>query len=299
MKLKAVYEMWSWTSAIRFNEDKNTSILTDKETPFTVVPNSKRYWTADPFLFEKDGTLYLFFEAFDIFKRKGLLGYRTVEKGHFGEIHIFYEHSSHLSFPFIYEENGDIYVIPESAKSGELFRLTCTHFPDKWEKERVLLKDAVVDTVRYVSKGKEYFISEKVIEPNVFDRVDLYYMQNGTLVPSEKNPVKLDASNARGAGAVTEINGKRIRPSQDCGTSYGERLNINELIAVSEDGMEESLIDTFTFRDIPLNDNIKIDGIHTYNRLGNVEVIDLRIPGKFNLRYTLGFINKIKEKIFR
>lgn len=297
MKLKAIYEMWSWTSAVRFNENGSTSILTDKTTPFTIVPNSKRYWTADPFLFEKDGTLYLFFEAFDIFKRKGLLGYRTIENGSFGEIKIFYEHSSHLSFPFIYEENGTVYIIPESAKSGELFRLKCTHFPDQWEKERVLLEDAVVDTVRYVSDGTEYFISERVIEQNVFNRVDLYRMENGSLVPSEQNPVKLDASNARGAGAVTTINGRRVRPSQDCGTSYGERLNLNELVSISKDGFEERLLDTFTYRDIPLQKNIKIDGIHTYNRFGNVEVIDLRIPGKFNLRYTLGFINKIIEKI--
>ncbi|MBQ9229373.1 MAG: hypothetical protein IJ168_11175 [Eubacterium sp.] len=298
MKLKSIFEMWSWTTAVRFNSDERTSLLNNKTDAFTVVPNSKRYWTADPFLFEKDGVLYLFFEAFDIFKRKGLLGYRTLSEGEFGDIHIFYEHDSHLSFPFIYEENGEIYVMPESAKSGELFRLRCKHFPDQWEKEAVLLKENVVDTVRYVDGDNVYYISELVTEPNVYDRVDLYYLQDGSLLPCAHNPVKADASNARGAGAVCVIDGVRVRPAQDCGDSYGERLNLNELMRIDREHFEERTIDTFTYRDIRLNESITVDGIHTYNKLGKVEVIDLRIPGKFNLLYTVGFINKIFAKLF-
>ncbi len=299
MKLKAIYEMWSWTCAVRFNVNEHISILDDKKTPFTVIENSKRFWTADPFLFEKDGVLYLFFEAFDIFKRKGLLGYRTLAKDGFGDIHIIFEYDSHLSFPFIYEDNGEIFIIPESAKSGELFRLKCTSFPDQWIKERVLLNENVVDTVRFKKDNTEYFISETVDENHVYDRVDLYYTHGDAVISCDNNPVKRDVSNARGAGAVCEINGKLIRPSQDCGDSYGERLNLNEITQLDKDGFSEELLDTFTYKDIALNKTITIDGIHTYNKLGSVEVIDLRIPGKFNLLYALGFFKKAFDKVFR
>ena len=290
--------MWSWTTAIRFNENEDISILCDKKTPFIIVPNSRRYWTADPFLFEKDGKLYLFFEAFDISKRKGLLGYRTVNGNQFGDINIFYEHDSHLSFPFIYEDNGEIYVIPESAKSGELFRLKCVEFPDKWVKDSVILNETVVDSVRFDNNGTEFIITEKVDETHTYDRVDLFYYESGSLRECSNNPVKLDVTNARGAGAVSKIGDMLIRPAQDCGDSYGECLNLNELISISKDSFSERLLDKFTYRDIAVNENIKIDGIHTYNKLGSIEVIDLRIPGKFNLLYTLGFFKKLFDKLF-
>ena len=299
MKLKAIYELWSWSCAVRFNENEEVSIIDDKDSEFMLIPDSKKYWTADPFLFKKDGQLYLFFEAFDVFKRKGLLGYRTIDNGSFGEINIIYESDSHLSFPFIYEDGESIYIIPESAKCGELFRLKCVSFPEKWEKEKVILTDTVVDTVRFFDGKTEYLITEKVDDTHVYDRVDLYYYENGELIECKDNPHKRDSSNARGAGAICSIKGKLIRPAQDCSESYGEKLNLNEITVLNKNCFQEKLIDSFTYKDIKLNEKLKIDGIHTYGKLGNVEVIDVRIPGRFNLRYTLGFFSKAIHRIFK
>ena len=65
-----------WCCAVRFNKN-NDSIMTDLSTPFVVLPNSKRYWCADPFLFQKDDHYFVFFEAYDRLKRKGVLGIQT------------------------------------------------------------------------------------------------------------------------------------------------------------------------------------------------------------------------------
>ena len=291
--------MWSWTCAVRFNENDNISILDDKTTPFCVVPNSNKYWCADPFLFEKNGQLYLFFEAFDIFKRKGLLGYRTIDKNGFGEIQIIYEDKHHLSFPCIFEDENGIYIIPESSKSDELFRLKCVSFPDKWEKDLLLMEGSFVDTVRYVNDDAEFLITERIDDNHIYDRVDLFTLINSLVIESENNPQKRDLSSARGAGAICDINGRIIRPSQDCSDSYGEKLALNEIVSINEKCLEERVIDRLSFKDIKYQGNIIADGIHTYGKLGSVEVIDLRIPGRFNLRYTLGFVNKIKDKFIR
>ncbi len=290
--------MWSWTVAIRINGDSETSILNNKNDEFVIVPNSKRYWCADPFLFEKDGKTYLFFEAFDIFKRKGLLGYRTVDGYNFGKINIIYEYPTHLSFPFIFEKNGGYYIIPESGKSEELFTLVCEHFPDKWKFDKKLLDMHLVDSVRFVKDGNEYLISELVEENGVYDRIDLFSLTDNGVVECAKNPVKRDPSNARGAGAVFESEGRLIRPSQDCSESYGEKLNFNEILRIDSNEFEEKLIETLSFRDVKINEKIKIDGIHTYNKLNNYEVIDLRIPGKFNILYCVGFFRKLIKRIF-
>ena len=85
-----------WCCAVRFNTDGHT-VFDDLETPFTVLKNSRRYWCADPFLYQRDGQYYLFFEAYDRLKRKGMLGYRTVSKDGCGKIQVFYESAGHLS----------------------------------------------------------------------------------------------------------------------------------------------------------------------------------------------------------
>lgn len=75
-----------WCCAVRFNQDGGTSILNDTETEFTVIKDSYRYWTADPFLAEENGKYYLFFEVYDRLKRKGVLGYREITKNSAGKI---------------------------------------------------------------------------------------------------------------------------------------------------------------------------------------------------------------------
>ena len=78
-----------WCCAVRFNKN-NDSIMTDLSTPFIVLPNSKRYWCADPFLFQKDDHYFVFFEAYDRLERKGVLGYRQITEHTAGDIHIIY-----------------------------------------------------------------------------------------------------------------------------------------------------------------------------------------------------------------
>ena len=283
----------TWCLAVRFNADDSTNLLNDTDTPFTVIPNTKEYWCADPFLFEKDGTLYAFFEVLDYSKRKGLLGYRTVSENGFGNINIIYEDECHLSFPFIYEENGEIYMVPESSKSNTLFRLKCKRFPDVWEKEKVLLEDEVVDTVIFDKDNVRYYVSQRVDSEKLYNRLDVFYDDNGELKEIEGNPQKLDSCTARGAGKVFSFDGGLIRPSQDCGTSYGEKLNFNKIIRLDKSCYKEKLIKTVNCSDIKLDADNNFDGIHTYNKLGNVEIIDLRIPSSFSIRNTIGAVNKI------
>ncbi len=297
-KIKNVFTMWSWCCAIRFNDDSDTCILNDKQKEFKIVPNSRRYWLADPFLFKKDGILYLFFEAFDLLKCKGVIGYRTVSDDGFGKIQICYESKTHLSFPFIYTDGDNIFIIPESAKENRLYKLKCVDFPGNWEECATLYNDKLVDTVRTVIGGKELFLTEKVEKDNVFDRLDLYYKNDNKFIPCKANPVKRDSSNARNAGNVFMHGNMLIRPSQNCSSSYGEKLNFNKIVDISENNYEEELLECLSYNDVKINKPVRVDGIHTYNKLENVEVIDLRIPGKFNLLYFFGMLRKAFKKLF-
>lgn len=298
-KVKSLIFPEIWCCAVRFNKNSDDCILNDCDGEFCVIKDNFRYWTADPFLAKKDGTYYLFFELYDRLKRKGMLGYREITQNSIGKINLIYESEKHLSYPFIFEKNGEYYIIPESNKQGELFRLKCTSFPDKWEKEKVILKDRLVDTTIFTKNGTDYYISERVDDNNVFDRIDLFYDDGNEIKECSSNPVKVDVNTARGAGNVFEYRSKLIRPSQDCSKSYGEKLNFNEIDCISSDSYREHIIKTVNVKDIKLDCKNNYIGIHTYNRLDNIEVIDLKFKGKFNLLNTLGAVIKQIKRILK
>ncbi len=295
-RIKSVLCPETWCCAVRFNASEDACILNDRNTPFTVLPDSYRYWSADPFLILRNGKYYLFFEMFDRMKRKGLLGCREISESGCSKMKVIYECDCHLSFPFIYEKDGIYYIIPESNKSGELFRLKCTEFPYKWEKEAVIAKQRLVDTVVFCHDETCYYISEEVDDRNVFDRLDLFYDNSGTFTACSSNPVKRDADTARGAGKVFEYDGSYVRPSQNCGASYGACLNFNKIKSISKNGYEESLVLSVSPQDIPFDKADDFIGIHTYNQLGRVETVDLKIPGRFNFLNIFGVFYRLLKR---
>lgn len=290
----------AWWCAVRVNKDDKTCLLNNTEDCFHVMPNTYRYWTADPFLFRHGEKYYVFFEVFDRLKRKGLLGYREIlSEKKFGEIHVIYEADYHLSYPFIFEKDGDIYIMPESNKGNELFLLKCISFPDRWEKTRVLADIKVADTTLFTFDGVDYYLTEKVDDSNCFDRLDLYFEQDGDLTECAANPVKSDAATARCAGKVFRLDNEWIRPSQDCGKAYGEKINFNRIISISKEGYSEELITTVSHRDISLDVKHQYAGIHTFNKLEQLEIVDLKSKRQFNLLNFIGIFYKAFRRILR
>ena len=285
-----------WCCAIRFDSDK--CLIDDATRKFSIINNSLRYWCADPFLFVKDGQYYLFFEMFDRLKRKGLIGYRELSDNSIGEMNIAYECDYHLSYPLIYEEDGNIYMLPECEQSGMLFRLKCVNFPDKWEKDKTYISERLADTTRFIYNGVTYYLSEKVDDEKIFDRLDLFYEDDIGFHECCNNPVKHDVNSARCAGNIFEYNGSLVRPSQNCGQEYGKELNFNKIISISKENYSEKLLKSIRVNDVNVDAKI-YTGIHTYNKLDGIEVIDLKIPSNFNFLNLIGACIKRVKAIIR
>ncbi len=45
----------------------------------------------------------------------------------------------HLSYPFLIEHDGDLWMIPESSAHNDVPLYKCVRFPDKWERHSTLL----------------------------------------------------------------------------------------------------------------------------------------------------------------
>ena len=161
------------------------------------------------------------------------------------------------------------------------------------------LSDAILAAVR---KAGEVILDRAVnmvpSDIKYVDFNDLFYENNGELVACESNPVKLDAETARCAGKFFEFEDNYVRPSQDCGKAYGEKLNFNKVVSLSKLGYSEELIKTVSHKDIKLGIQNNYVGIHTYNKLENVEVVDLKIKGRFNIYNFCGIIYKLFKRVF-
>lgn len=296
-KLKNYFFDSAW--CVAFRETATPLFLGDKTQKFHILPNSSRYWCADPFLFEDGNTVYIFMELYDILKQKGVIGYRTICNGKISHIHKCLETPYHLSYPYLFRKNGSIYMLPESYQSKSLTLYKAVAFPDKWEKCDVLLPNATVCDTDYIEQdGQAYLLTTPVYcEKFVYDRLEFYFRADDSWVPFHGNPVVSDASKARNAGHPFLHNGKLIRPSQNCEQQYGENLTFHVVDELSPKRYSEHEFAKIHVQDIALsNRRSGYSGIHTYNQLGSLEVIDLYRKETFQ---PLRFLYLLKNKLSR
>lgn len=258
----------SWNVAWR--KKAPGSILSDLETPFTLVKNSKRYWAADPFLFEHKGQTYIFAELYDYIRCRGVIGYCTIDsKGKTKWKPVIIE-NYHLSFPNIFCDDKDIYIMPESNESDSLYLYKAIDFPDKWEKERVLRENIkVVDTTILINDNTPYALTYQIdIEPQAELRVlDLKH-------PGKDYNPKLEHQELRRpAGKVLE--NLKIRAAQNCAEGYGKGLVFYQYHFVNQEYSEKELKKLYP-EEIELSEAIYLDGMHTYNFSEHYEVIDIK-----------------------
>jgi len=235
-------------------------------------PNDRFY--ADPFLFEKGGQTFLFFEDFRYDEGRAHISYCAINPdGSTSEPIEVLTPPFHLSYPFIFEDEGTIFMVPESRSSRNVVLYRATDFPATWVQESVLLEDVhAVDATIHKENGK-YWMFAGVSDGRYSnsDELSLFFAETlkGPWEPHPGNPLISDVRQARPAGALFYHDGRLIRPSQDCSKAYGYGLVFSEVIKLTETEYEERPIASLypeSIRGCIAN--------HTYNRSSRFEVID-------------------------
>jgi hypothetical protein len=186
------------------------------------------------------------------------------------------ERPYHLSYPFVFEHEGQAYMIPETMDAHRIELYRALDFPLRWELAHVLRENVdAVDTTLYVRDGIFYFftnIVERGVTPN--DLLYLFYSDSltGHWHPHPANPVCSDVRQSRGAGKLFQTNGKLVRPAQDCSHRYGYACQLNEVHALSPTEFRESPVARIEPDWFP-----GLIGTHTINSDDAIEVIDGQI----------------------
>lgn len=276
-----------YSIALRKRNDSNDRFWNHEEFFFEdyKIDCKGRYWLADPFLFEKDGEVYVFYEAYDLIELKGKIGYSILENGYGTPPNIILDKDYHLSFPNIFVVNNDVYIMPESCEDYTLRLFRAIDFPNKWIEDKILISEIFTcDSVLFPVGNKNYLITSEMYHkvPNALPRA--CWVKNRIMeLDQNYNPIDKGIIigegdyGIRNGGKMIEENGKIVRVGQNCIDGiYGQGLVLFEVEEICP--YKEREIFNVNAKEFAnhLRSGIDTDiiGIHTYNSSENYEVVD-------------------------
>ena len=271
-------EKWN----IGFVEKNVSDIFTDEllqNIEWLPEPKTNEYY-ADPFGWEENGNLKIVFEHYNYKIEKGVLAISNSK----GEMNTLLEAKVHLSYPFVldrsYSVNSNRVILPESNQSKTIF---CFDSANP-KIGKVLVENIPAIDATPVFHNNRWWIF--CTHEGNFNNTNLYIYHalefEGPWHPHGNNPVKCDVRSSRPAGTPFLLNNKLYRPAQDCSSSYGSAVIVNEIIELDENTFKEQA----TKRIVPHKSWRYNKGLHTLSIAGRFIIIDAK-------RYSFNFNNFI------
>lgn len=250
--------------------DQSLNQLSPNETELFEHPNPTDYYLADPFIFQHQGMDYLFAEEFNKRSGKGRIVYLIKEGTQF-QVFPVLEKSCHLSYPFIFEHQEEIYMIPEAAESGKITLYKALDFPLNWESHGIFFNQEAYDPTLVKKDGLFWLFVNQKAHPTCspFDELHLYWtenLENPNWTSHPQNPIISDVRMARPAGRVFQEDSVWYRPAQDSGLRYGHQVQIQKVTSWSKEEYQEITVQTLTPKDAL--------GVHTFNKSGSGVWVD-------------------------
>jgi hypothetical protein len=242
-------------------------------SPVRTLANPPGRYLADPFPIEVHGRHFLFVEDYSYDTRRGAIAVseagpddawspprRVLERDH------------HLSYPFVFEHRGAIYMLPETGEAGRIELHRAVEFPDEWRLERVLLdKLTAVDATLHIDAGLVWLFANVMEGHEDSGHLWLFFSHSldGEWRPHPRNPIVTDRGTARPAGRLFRRGGVLVRPSQDCRGGYGRAVVLNRVDVLSPSEYRETPIDRIEPTWLR-----GIEGTHTYTFDSRYECLD-------------------------
>ncbi len=270
-KLRKLVNIEQWVLWFHIGDSPSPSLWRYK----AILPPKDRFW-ADPFVIERGGRWFIFVEDYRYGDKRGRISVIEVdEKGRWTPARVVLEQPYHLSYPFLFEHGGELYMIPETLANRSIEAYRCVEFPDRWELAGKLMDEVdAVDATLLKHDGKWWLFANMVENPGASLMDELYvFWSHDPLgrdwTPHPANPVLSDVRSSRPAGRFFERDGRLFRPSQDSSRLYGYALTLNEVTALDEERFEER-----PWSRIEPNWHPRVMGVHTLSFAGRLTVVD-------------------------
>lgn len=213
---------------------------------------------ADPFLFVHNDTLFLFYEQKKLHRNGTIMMMQTNDLVHWSEPVEVLQEPFHLSYPWVFEKDGRVYMMPETCgdKSVRLyeaknFELTKFHLVKKLVEQKTDDENEIsFSDSSIVMRDGIYYLFTTVSNEGV-NRLRLFYSDEfmGQYQEHPKSPVCASKKYGRNAGCLIEHNHELFRLAQDCENRYGDNVHILKVKELSlndyaEEVVKENVLDS-------------------------------------------------------
>jgi hypothetical protein len=242
----------------------------DPDVRWLPRPANRQLYLADPFGSASGECILV--EAFDQRTQKGVIRAVELTSGTVSETTSILPDTVHMSYPFLLSHRSQIYCLPEAARSRSVRIFRAQRYPHEWEDLGVLVPDvAAVDPTVIEYDGRWWlFFTDREVDSNaalhIWHAPDLL----GPWSPHASNPVKTDVRSARPAGTPFVHDGHLFRPAQDCSTTYGGAIVINEVEELTPTRFRERVVRVVR----PAPASPYRAGRHTLSAMGSQTLID-------------------------
>jgi hypothetical protein len=252
---------------------------------------SKSHYLADPHLFTHKHSTYVLYEDYDYKDRHGRIYIQEFDTGLLPKAapRRAIERPYHLAFPFVMEHEGNTYCLPENSLGNSLDIYQFNPDSKQFTFKQTLIPDvAAIDPVLFKHQSKWWlFCSDKKSTNtllNIWFADDLF----GPWQPHLLNPVKTDIRSARPAGPICKVDGRLIRPAQDCARYSGHRIAVMEIETLTPIEFSEKLIHYLEF-----TTPSTVKGIHTLSGNDHYTAFDQ----KYHVFIWESFWQQMKRKL--
>ena len=247
-----------------------------------IANSSRRYFYADPFAVTDGTTTTILAERYDYKTARGdIVSFVNPDSGETNWKKNAIEAPCHMSYPFVFEDQGQTYCVPETHQIRRVILFNLDPARNEWRKDAVLIKDfAAVDTTLVRHDDRWWMFCT---DNDDYDTTKLLIWFADTLhgpwTPHPRNPVKCDVRSARPGGTPFVHNGVLYRPSQDCSKRYGWALTINRVDVLND----TEFVEKPHIHLSPDIDGRYPEGLHTLSAAGPVTLVD-----GYRLAWTFG-----------
>lgn len=281
------YDKWNVGHAIQSAENLiETKQLTDG---ITWLCEDRTDYKADPFIININGQLHLFYEELKYWKAKGqIIVAEGLDCKNKKTVKGISKKNIHLSYPNVFQFNGSVYCIPETAQLKQIALYKVDKSKPYIFKQIKILKEggAFVDSSIIFYQDKYWLftsLSGKYGELHVFYADTLF----DEFKAHKLNPIRVGRNESRSAGTLFIVGNQLYMPTQNPDICYGGSIMINRITLLNESAFQCE--NCFEIKPkAPYN-----DGLHTINFVGNLIVID----GKRRVFSLLTPIKKVIRKV--
>ena len=225
---------------------------------------------ADPFLFVHQDRLFLFYEEKRNYSNGILRMTCTEDLMEWTEPVTVLEEPFHLSYPFVFEENGVVYMIPETSDIGDIRLYKAdndalthfSHYQTLVSKDVVNIEIGYADSSVFKKEGTYYLITSMERQ-----RINYLYLftsdsLEGPYKEHPMSPVSISAKYGRNGGSLLEWEGGIYRVAQDCELRYGDNVHLFQIDEMTTTSYKEHITKSSL---IPTDDPFYQEGGHQFN----------------------------------